>query len=80
LSYAAADATMVHVSFPAADPLPDDPLPDDTSLNAVSSETKAMYACAGVHSRPRARVGPPPRAGNGFFAEAYVRLNFTISQ
>jgi len=65
---------MVHVSFPAADPLPDDTPPDDTSLDAVSSETKAMHACARVHSRPRAGAGPPSRAGTGFFAEAYVRL------
>jgi hypothetical protein len=76
LSYAAADTTMVHVSFPAADPLPDETPPDDTPPGAVSSETKAMHACAGVHSRARAGVGPPRRAGIGFFAEAYVRLDF----
>jgi hypothetical protein len=50
---------MVHVSFPAADPLPDDPLPDDTSLDAVSSETTAMHACAG--SIPVLVQGPARR-------------------
>jgi hypothetical protein len=59
LSYAAADTTMVHVSFPAADPPPDDPLPDDTSPDAVSSETKAMHACAA--SIPALVPGPGRR-------------------
>jgi hypothetical protein len=79
LSYAAADTTMVHVGFPAGDPLPDDPLPDDASLNAVSSETTAMRVCAGVHSRPRAGARPPPRAGTGFLRRGLCSPKFPRS-